>query len=66
MNQNRKVIRTGNSLAVTVPSRAIKDFDIHEGDLAGYKVNRTRCTITFYFSGHPRQLSLIDKPKRHR
>jgi hypothetical protein len=65
MNSNRKVIRTGNSLAVTIPSRAIKDFDIHEGDIAGYKVNRTRGTITFYFSGHPRQLSLIDKPRRH-
>lgn len=66
MTSSRKVIRTGNSLAVTIPSRSIKDFDIHEGDMALYKVNRTRGTITFYFSGHPRQLSLIDKLKRSR
>jgi hypothetical protein len=59
----RKVIKTGNSLAITIPSKTINDFDIKEGDLAQVKINRSRATITYLFSGHPRQLSLINKKK---
>lgn len=58
----RKVIKTGNSLAITIPSRIIKDFDVKDGDLAQYRINRTNTSITYVFSGHPRQLSLIGKP----
>lgn len=61
MIKGRKIIRTGNSLAVTIPSSSIKNFDLKEGDIALYKVNRTRASITYIFSGHPRQLSLIGK-----
>lgn len=53
----RKVLKTGNSLALTIPSKSIKDFDIKEGDIVQVKVNRSRGTITYYFSGHPKQLS---------
>lgn len=61
MSKIRKVIKTGNSLAITIPSRSIKDFNIREGDPVLVKINRTKVSITYLFSGHPRQLSLIGK-----
>ncbi|MGI5841335.1 MAG: AbrB/MazE/SpoVT family DNA-binding domain-containing protein [Patescibacteria group bacterium] len=61
MPQVRKVIKTGNSLAITIPSKSIKEFNIKEGDLALVKVRKSQASITYTFSGHPRQLSLIDK-----
>ena len=63
MSKFRKVIKTGNSLAITIPSRSIKDFNIREGDPVLIKINRTKASITYVFSGHPRQLSLITKSK---
>jgi antitoxin component of MazEF toxin-antitoxin module len=57
----RKVIKTGNSLSLTIPSRVIADFDLKEGDVALVAVNRTKTTLTYTFTGHPRQLSLIKK-----
>lgn len=63
MAKLRKVIKTGNSLAITIPSGTIKDFGIKEGDPAIAKINKSKSSITFVFSGHPRQLSLIDKTR---
>ncbi len=63
MAKIRKVIKTGNSLALTIPSKSIKDFNIKEGDPVSIKVNRTKVCITYLFSGHPRQLSLISGQK---
>lgn len=63
MSKIRKVIKTGNSLAITIPSKSIKDFNIKEGDPVSVKINRTKVTITYLFSGHPRQLSLINNQK---
>ena len=63
MSKFRKVIKTGNSLAITIPSRSIKDFNIREGDPVLVKINRSKASITYVFSGHPRQLSLITKSK---
>lgn len=63
MAKFRKVIKTGNSLALTIPSRSIKDFNIKEGDPVSVKINRTKVSITYLFSGHPRQLSLINGQK---
>jgi antitoxin component of MazEF toxin-antitoxin module len=63
MSKIRKVIKTGNSLAITIPSRSIKDFNIREGDPVLIKTNRTKVSITYLFSGHPRQLSLIGQSK---
>lgn len=60
----RKVIKTGNSLAITIPSKTISDFSLKEGDYAQVKVNKTKTSITYIFTGHPRQLSLIDKSTR--
>lgn len=64
MAKTRKVIKTGNSLAITIPSSVIKDFNIQEGDLARVKISRSRTSLSYVFSGHPRQLSLIGK-KNH-
>ena len=58
MDKIRKVIKTGNSLALTIPNKIIKSFDIKEGDLAQYKVSSSKTSITYTFTGHPRQLSL--------
>lgn len=57
----RKVIKTGNSLSLTIPSRVIADFDVKEGDVAQVSLNRTKTSLTYTFTGHPRQLSLIKK-----
>jgi antitoxin component of MazEF toxin-antitoxin module len=61
MSRVRKVIKTGNSLAITIPSKIIVDFSLKEGDLAQVKVNRTKTSLTYVFTGHPRQLSLMTK-----
>jgi len=58
MANNRKVIKTGNSLCLTIPSSLINDFNIKEGDITQVKVNRSKTTITYLFTGHPRQLTL--------
>jgi antitoxin component of MazEF toxin-antitoxin module len=65
MTKIRKVIKTGNSLALTIPSRIIKEFNIKEGDTVRIKVNRPKTTIKYIFSGHPRQLSLINGSKKN-
>jgi antitoxin component of MazEF toxin-antitoxin module len=57
----RKVIKTGNSLAVTLPSAAIKNMDIKVGDIALVEVKREKNKILLSFPGRPRQLSLVDK-----
>ena len=59
----RKVIKTGNSLAITIPSKTIATFNLREGDLATVTINQTKSSITYLFTGHPRQLSLINKSK---
>lgn len=61
MSKLRKVIKTGNSLAITIPSQSIKDFDIKEGDVAEIKIIKNKAAIIYVFSGHPHQLSLINK-----
>jgi len=55
----RKVIKTGNSLAVTLPAAAIKNMDIKVGDIAMVKIKRAKNEITLVFPGRPRQLSLV-------
>lgn len=63
MSKLRKVIKTGNSLAITIPSKSIKDFNIREGDPVLIHINHSKASITYLFSGHPRQLSLINSSK---
>lgn len=61
---NRKVIKTGHSLAVTLPTMAVSELNIQEGDIALIKINRTKASITYSFTGHPRQLNLLEKIKK--
>lgn len=63
MNHSRKVIKTGNSLSLTLPSSIIRNLNIQEGDIALFKINLTKSSITYHFTGHPRQLNLLDKPQ---
>lgn len=59
--KTRKVIKTGNSLALTIPSRIIKQFNLSEGDLAQIKINYAQTSIKYIFSGHPKQLTFVNK-----
>lgn len=61
MPHYRKVIKTGNSLALTLPSQLTTDLNIQEGDIAQVKINKSKAKISYIFTGHPRQLSLIQK-----
>jgi antitoxin component of MazEF toxin-antitoxin module len=65
MAKIRKVIKTGNSLALTIPAKTIKEFNIKEGDVVRIRVNRPKTSIAYIFSGHPRQLSLINGSKKN-
>lgn len=60
----RKVIKTGNSLAITIPAKISKSFNLKEGDLAQVEINYEKPAITYHFSGHPHQLLLIDKKSK--
>jgi len=64
MPKSRKVIKTGNSLSITLPKKAVSDLNIKEGDFALLKINRSKASITYVFTGHPRQLSLIETRKK--
>ncbi len=64
MARYRKVIKTGNSLSITLPAKVSTEMNIQEGDIALVKINRTKSSITYIFTGHPKQLSLIQHSKK--
>lgn len=47
----QKVIRTGNSAAVTIPAEFVKDLGIHIGDPVKVKLEKDKGKITFAFTG---------------
>jgi len=53
----KKIIRSGNSLAVTIPAEFAKDLNLSPGDEVEIKVNKYRNVITYKFRGNT-QLSL--------
>ncbi len=55
----QKVIRTGNSVAVTIPADFAKDLGIHSGDLVKVKLEKATGKIVLTFSG-ARQLPLSE------
>lgn len=61
--QKRKVIKTGNSLALTIPSSLITTFDIKKGDLVLVNIDKENAIITYQFPSRPRQLSLVSEDK---
>ena len=60
----RKVIKTGHSLALTLPSDFVDKFAIREGDMAQVSINSQKSSITYTFTGHPQQLSLVNSKRQ--
>lgn len=55
----QKVIRTGNSLAVTIPSGFVKSVGIKSGDQARVELEPEFGKVTYFFLG-AKQLPLLD------
>lgn len=55
----QKVIRTGNSAAVTIPAEFVKDLGIRIGDTTKVRLEKDRGRIIFSFSG-AKQLPLAE------
>lgn len=56
----KKVIKTGNSLAVTVPSSFVKAIGVRKGDEVEVRVNKEKFKVTYRFSGVC-QMSIFEK-----
>ncbi len=56
----QKIIRTGNSLAITIPADFIKILGLESGQLVETKSDPLTGTITHYFTGSG-QMSLLNK-----
>ncbi|MDP3888886.1 MAG: AbrB/MazE/SpoVT family DNA-binding domain-containing protein [bacterium] len=63
----QKVIRTGNSMAVTIPAKFTKDLGIRVGDVVKVDLEEDKGEITYIFSG-VKQLPLaenfLSRPKK--
>ena len=59
----RKVIKTGNSLAVTIPSSTVDDMGIKEGDIVRIESDRTKAKMICLFTAKAKQLSLMSNEK---
>jgi antitoxin component of MazEF toxin-antitoxin module len=59
----QKVIKTGNSLGVTIPSKFVKILGIRSADSVEVKVETAKSKITFTFHGAG-QLSLLANEKK--
>jgi antitoxin component of MazEF toxin-antitoxin module len=55
----QKVIKTGNSLAVTIPSEFVRTIGIRPGDEVRLRVEADLGQLTYSFSG-VKQLTLAD------
>jgi len=58
----QKIIRTGNSAAVTIPSEFMEALNLKVGDRAVTKMNYGRGEITYRFP-QMRQLPLVGRKK---
>ncbi|NIT04513.1 AbrB/MazE/SpoVT family DNA-binding domain-containing protein [Candidatus Saccharibacteria bacterium] len=58
-----KIIKTGNSAAVTLPARFVKDLNLRIGDPVEVEMDYTSGEITFRFPG-ARQLRLASSQSR--
>lgn len=56
----QKVIRTGNSLGVTIPAKFAKVMAIKRGDQVKVQKRPDRGTLTFFFQG-AHQLGIFSK-----
>jgi len=58
----QKIIKTGNSAAVTIPAEMLKSLDLQIGDRANAKMNFAEGSITYVFP-EIRQLRLEEAKK---
>jgi antitoxin component of MazEF toxin-antitoxin module len=56
----QKIIRTGNSAAVTIPSEFFKGMSLRIGDVAKAKMDYQKARITYTFPG-ARQMVLVQQ-----
>ena len=61
---SRRVIKTGNSLAVTIPSRFAKEMGIGPGDEVEVKVSVNKTRVVVKFLKKPKQISLFPSRKK--
>ncbi|MFZ5365953.1 MAG: AbrB/MazE/SpoVT family DNA-binding domain-containing protein [Patescibacteria group bacterium] len=47
----QKVIKTGNSAALTIPAEFVRDLGIRIGDPVKTRLEKDRGRITYFFSG---------------
>lgn len=60
----QKVIRTGNSLALTIPAEFVRDVGIRAGDPVKVKTEAEKGRIIYHFQG-AKQLPLLERfPKK--
>lgn len=59
----RKIIRTGNSLAVTIPAKFAKQIGAELGDEVKYRLNEQESKMEVFFLRRPKQISLFSKKK---
>ncbi|MFH1601954.1 MAG: AbrB/MazE/SpoVT family DNA-binding domain-containing protein [Candidatus Shapirobacteria bacterium] len=55
----RKVIKTGNSLAVTIPHDFVKEVGIKIGDEVEFKVNARKSRLVLLFIKKAKQIALF-------
>ena len=55
-----KIIRSGNSLAITIPAKLVKTLGVKAGDLVNVQVALDQSHVTYHFV-KPSQLSLSMK-----
>ena len=60
-----KIIKTGNSAAVTLPAKFMRDLNLKIGDPVVVEIDYIKGEITLRFPG-ARQLHLTPPPKRER
>ncbi len=58
--KDQKIIKTGNSLALTLPSRLVKSLGLRSGDSARVEISLDQTKITYSFDT-PRQLTLTPR-----
>ncbi len=60
----RKAIKTGNSLALTIPSQLVDNWQILPGEEALVKFDHRRQRVIYEFSHRPKQMRLFSKIKK--
>lgn len=62
--KDQKIIKAGNSLAITLPSRLVKSLGLRSGDIVKVEFSLDQTSITYRFD-YPRQLTLTPRLKQN-